>query len=108
VGPDIAWKRMMGWDPTDDELPRLRQLSDLYWLYWRSLNTVAGTRVDNLRTYIVYGIHNAATVEIIARVLRNRGRNAYEPWPGQYFASDSTEGQALLGKSRSRKTTAWK
>lgn len=97
----------MGCDPTDGELPQLRQLSDIYWLYWRSLNTASGTLVDNLKTYIVYGIHNAATVEIIARALRSRGRNVFESWPGQHFASDSIEGQALLGRSQLYKKRPW-
>lgn len=67
-------------------------------MYWRSLDTVAGTRVDNLKTYIADSAHNEATVQIIARVLRSRGRNDYESWAGQYFDPDSDEGLALIGK----------
>lgn len=106
IGPDYAAERLWGWAPTDDQLPKLRNLSDLYWLYWRSLNNAAGTRIDNLKTYVVYSIHNEATVQIIARALRSRGKEAYEPWPGQYFASESAQGLALLGRSRHQDETA--
>jgi len=42
------------------------------------------------------GISNDKTNEIIARCLRNAGRELQE-WPGVSFTTDSEEGHALLG-----------
>ncbi|KAJ4380521.1 hypothetical protein N0V86_003878 [Didymella sp. IMI 355093] len=54
-------------------------------------------QATNAEHFLAMDVRAAATVEIIGRVLRGRGREAYESWPGQYFDSGSTGGLALLG-----------
>lgn len=93
-----AAKRFWDFEVTQEKLPKLRNLSDLYWGYWLWYSYLAGTRVDNINKYIVFGVQNKETVQIVARALRNRGQETLEDWPGQYFTVESTEGLALLGE----------
>lgn len=96
--PVTAAKRFWDFEVTQEKLPKLRNLSDLYWGYWLWYSYLAGTRVDNINKYIVFGVQNKETVQIVARALRNRGQETLEDWPGQYFTVESTEGLALLGE----------
>lgn len=96
----VAAEHLWGWVPKADQLPKLRNLSDLLWSYWHWHQYQPGGvgRVDNINAYIVYGVENTATTQIVARATRNRGKDRLDSWPGQYFPVESTEGLALLGE----------
>ncbi|KAJ8110057.1 hypothetical protein OPT61_g6997 [Boeremia exigua] len=96
-GPEVSAERIWGWKPTPDQLPKLRNLSDLFWAYWSWIHSAAGARVNNLNKYIVYSIQNPQTDQIIARALRSINKDDVEVWPGQYFSTKSEQGLALLG-----------
>lgn len=107
IGPAFAAERLWGWTPSASQLPKLRNISDLYWAYWSALHNAAGTRVSNLNKYIVYSIHNTQTDQIISRSVRSRGKAGLESWPGEYFSIESTQGLALLGEFSHNKTAMY-
>lgn len=91
-------RRRWGREPREDELPKLRKLSDLYWSYWAWQHLLDGSDITHLNAYIVHSVQNTQTAAIAARAVRGRGRDRYEPYPGQLFYVESAEGEALLGK----------
>jgi hypothetical protein len=76
------------------ELPAIEFASDIFWGYWVRDN-------PNVRNFRVYGAHhviNPDTSLLVARALRNRGKDKLEPWPGAVFKIGSEEHRALIGK----------
>ncbi|KAF1962039.1 hypothetical protein CC80DRAFT_543407 [Byssothecium circinans] len=78
--------------PSNDELPKLRALSDILWGVWNRQNS----NVRNIRYFWVQGVGNTKTKASIARGLRNAGKSLGK-WPGTTFTMDTEEGLALLG-----------
>jgi hypothetical protein len=79
-------------DPSLDELPELRSLSDMMWGAWVRENK----DVKNINYFWVQGIGNTNTKAVIARALKNAGKELQQ-WPGITFGMDSEEGMAILG-----------
>ncbi|KAK5123897.1 hypothetical protein LTR85_002093 [Meristemomyces frigidus] len=72
--------------------------SDIVFLEWQNICTLAGQHVSNLqyifRSYIV----NEATQEVIWQALKNVGITDGPPkWPGKEFDMSTNEGKAILG-----------
>jgi hypothetical protein len=53
--------------------------------------------VQNIRYFFMLGISNDQTNELIARCLKNAGKELKE-WPGVTFDTATDEGHALLGE----------
>jgi hypothetical protein len=53
--------------------------------------------VQNIRYFFMLGISNDETNELIARCLKNVGKELKE-WPGVTFDTATDEGHALLGE----------
>lgn len=82
-----------GYEPSTDDLPRLRASSDILWGYWSRNNP----DVKNIRYFFVIGCVNRETNQLIALSLAGDG-SKLSPWPGATFSTNSEMGQALLGK----------
>ena len=78
----------------DNEIPELKQFSDVAWLYWAE--KAKPSDISNLRYYWSLLISNRETQQLIARVLDNAGKKP-ERYPGHYFKYPSDELKALLG-----------
>jgi hypothetical protein len=74
------------------ELPALRSLSDVLWGFWNRDNS----NVKNIRYYIVKGIVNEVTRELLGWILQQRGEEM-KVWPGLTLDMEGSEGRALLG-----------
>ncbi|CAO2652640.1 Nn.00g009230.m01.CDS01 [Neocucurbitaria sp. VM-36] len=79
-------------DASPDDLPHLRALSDVLWGFWNRENS----NVKNIRYFLVLGISNDLTNQLIASCLQKVGKDLSE-WPGTTFATVTEEGHALLG-----------
>lgn len=97
-GTDRAAEQLWGWLPAADDLPKLRKISDLYWAYWFALHYGSNISMGKLDKYVVYGVANAQTAQLISRAVKSRGRTQLESWPGQYFSIDTPHALALIGK----------
>ncbi|RMZ68536.1 cytochrome p450 [Pyrenophora seminiperda CCB06] len=75
-----------------DQLPELRAFSDVIWGYWNRNNP----DIKNIRFFLMIGISNDATTELITSCLINK-RAELSVWPGTEFSTATDEGQALLG-----------
>ncbi|KAF1832885.1 hypothetical protein BDW02DRAFT_553766 [Decorospora gaudefroyi] len=81
-------------EPTEDELPRLKRVSDIMTAFWLR----GHGNPKNLRYYLAFNVQNDETVPLIARVLKNRGHDKMVPyWPGVTVGTWEKEGEALLG-----------
>jgi hypothetical protein len=85
----------IGGTATEEDLPKLRYMSDIVWGKWVEGNP----NVKNLRVYGVNNILNTETTTIVSRALRNKNANL-AVWPGTVFDKDKdpAEFQALLGR----------
>ena len=90
------WKSILnGGKANDEDLPKLRYMSDLVWGKW-----VDGNKdVRNLRVYAVNNVLNDETTAIVSRALHNKGVSSLSAWPGTVFdkVNDPEEFQALIG-----------
>jgi hypothetical protein len=88
--------RSIGGIAKDEDLPKLRYMSDLVWGKWVDNNP----DVKNLRVYVVHNILNAETTTIISRAMRNKLVPKLSVWPGTVFnkEKDLVEFQAIIGK----------
>lgn len=88
--------RSRGVPAKDEELPKLRYMSDLVWGKWVEGNT----NVKNLRVYGVHNVLNTETTAIVSRAMRNKLVPKLAVWPGTSFDKDKdpVEFQALIGK----------
>jgi len=96
-GPLHAARQQWGRQPSDDELPRLRKLSDVFWGYWIRDNP----NVSNLRYLWMMDVENVDTQKIVTQALHNVGKEI-EKWPGVTFDMTTDEGKAILGKKNAR------
>ncbi|KAH9860805.1 hypothetical protein J1614_012138 [Plenodomus biglobosus] len=81
--------------PSNMELPKLRHLSDLVWVYW---NRYHGKNQHNVKHFAVGRITSLSSRQIIASALRKHGNNGMiPPWPGVTFTRDEKQGKALIG-----------
>ncbi|CAI6337378.1 unnamed protein product [Periconia digitata] len=93
TSPMTAAKDLWNRDPALNELPELRALSDIMWGAWNRDNP----DVKKIRYFWVQGVGNTQTKAVIARSLKNVGKQL-ELWPGTTFGMDSDEGLAMLGR----------
>lgn len=82
------WKRK----PSADELPALRQMSDLLWAMWSRDNP----NIKNLHYLWAQSVSDARTTGILASALKAANRTL-DAWPGTTFNITSDDGAALLG-----------
>lgn len=85
-----------------DQLPELRQMSELAWGMWRHVHP-SGASLGNIKYFIVNQVVNTETQGLIAEAL-NVGGNpvaALPKWPGMTWDIESPQGAALLGKKSS-------
>ncbi|KZM28677.1 uncharacterized protein EKO05_0009934 [Ascochyta rabiei] len=95
-----AWKVER---PLVNDLPRLRQISDISWAFWRRAHP-DGANLDNINKFLVHDIVNADTLKLIELALKTyrvpdgQQRERYLPkWPGLVFDMETDEGKAMLG-----------
>lgn len=88
--------------PPVDQLPELRQMSDLAWGIWRRVHP-SGSGLSNINYFVVAQIVNTKTRELIAEALEaGQDRVTTVPvWPGVTWDIESEQGAAMLGKSQS-------
>jgi hypothetical protein len=84
-------RALLLWDhcPANEELPKLRALSDILRGYWNHDNA----NVRNIRIYGVNWVANIDTKQLLATALKGKD---LEVCPGASFSTDTPEGQALL------------
>ncbi|KAF2845079.1 hypothetical protein T440DRAFT_461098 [Plenodomus tracheiphilus IPT5] len=81
--------------PSLGDLPSLRLLSDLLWLWWQ--RRYADT-TRQIKYFAVARITSTTGQQIIASALQKRGHTDLLPlWPGITFARDEEAGRALIG-----------
>ncbi|KAK4542065.1 hypothetical protein LTR36_007096 [Oleoguttula mirabilis] len=72
--------------------------SDVQFLKWQHLCTLAGTDVRSLKYIFRSNIVNDVTRNVIFAALAKSGiKTGPPPWPGKKYSMDSEEGKALLG-----------
>ncbi|KAH6639024.1 hypothetical protein C7974DRAFT_448848 [Boeremia exigua] len=86
-----------------DELPALRQISDMAWGAWRRKH-LDGQNLGKIRKFMVHTIINDITMDLIDEALKTyvlapgEIRLGYVPfYPGVTFDMNSEEGAAMLG-----------
>jgi len=79
-------------DFTADQLPALRQASDILAAYW-----LRNPNPKNLEYWFGSDIINTETVPVINRILISKGHNEVPEWPGLKVDASSEEYLALLG-----------
>ncbi|KZM22840.1 hypothetical protein ST47_g6020 [Ascochyta rabiei] len=87
--------RSIGGTAKDEDLPKLRYMSDLVWGKWVENND----NVKNLRVYVVHNVLNTETTTIVSRAMRNKLVPKLDVWPGTAFdkEKDPVEFQAIIG-----------
>lgn len=80
--------------PPVDQLPDLRQSSDIMWGQWR---LHAGARASQIKYYIINAITNSDTGPVIQRAVESGKVAPLKKWPGASFGMETDEGKALLG-----------
>ncbi|KAF2691643.1 hypothetical protein K458DRAFT_353540 [Lentithecium fluviatile CBS 122367] len=91
TSPETSAKNVWNQEPSLDELPKLRALSDIMWGAWNRDN--ANTK--NIRYFWVQGVGNGNTKALIARALKGVGAKL-EKWPGTTFDMKGDAGRAIL------------
>ena len=89
--------------PPANQLPELRQMSDLSWGFWYEAHD--GSDLGHITKFIVPQIINENTLRLINQALQTyivpggEERVAAVPeWPGISFDVETEQGKALLGK----------
>lgn len=87
--------------PPPEELPKLRNQSDILWGYWYDNTNKFDRR--NIRLFLAIDVRNKETEKVVEYCLRKEGKQLEEcPWPGGTFSTDTVEGKALLGNQQFR------
>ncbi|KAI8935648.1 hypothetical protein NX059_007174 [Plenodomus lindquistii] len=91
-----SFEKLQKYTPTTADLPEVRFVSDLLWLYW------AGGYMSHSAYILKYiclpQITSRSSRQMIASAFRNRGVGADIPlWPGVEFNRDDEAGKALIG-----------
>lgn len=84
----------MGQQCDPNELPALRQFSDIMWGAWTA--DVIAESLKNVKYYFSVDIQNMDCETVINKALSDVGAND-ETWPGRSFDMDTDAGAALLG-----------
>ncbi|KAJ4993438.1 hypothetical protein SVAN01_00986 [Stagonosporopsis vannaccii] len=89
--------------PPVDQLPQLKQISDMAWGIWRRRHP-DGQNLGSINKFLVYYIVNPITNELVAEALRTYNLEPGQTrlirvpqWPGVTFSMDSEQGVAMLG-----------
>ncbi|XPT03569.1 Mitochondrial import inner membrane translocase subunit tim8 [Ascochyta lentis] len=90
-------------NPLVDDLPKLRQISDISWAFWRRAHP-DGVGLDNINKFLVHDIVNDDTLRLIRLALKTykvpegqQRENRLPRWPGLVFGIETEEGKAMLG-----------
>ncbi len=90
--------------PSLDELPQLRQISDIAWGIWRRKHP-DGQNLGRINKVLVDYVVNDITRKLIAKALKTyrvedgHTRETSVPlFPGITFSMDTEQGAAMLGK----------
>lgn len=93
TSPAIAAKDLWNKQPSLDELPALRHLSDVMWGAWNRENVdIAG-----IKYFWVQGVGNSNTKALIARALKVAGKELGK-WPGLMLDMTEDGALAILGE----------
>ncbi|KAF2634447.1 hypothetical protein P280DRAFT_463555 [Massarina eburnea CBS 473.64] len=90
--PKTMARNIWNKEPSNDELPKLRALSDVMWGAWNRDNS----NLKNIHYFWVQGVGNTRTKAAIARALKSVNKSL-EKWPGTTFSMSDDAGLALLG-----------
>ncbi|KAF3009504.1 hypothetical protein E8E13_003824 [Curvularia kusanoi] len=88
--------------PSVEELPKLRQISDLAWGFWKRAHP-DGAGLNNINKFLVHDIINPDTLDLMRLALQSYEvpegqRYTYIPaWPGIEFDMETPEGKSMLG-----------
>lgn len=91
LSPNHAARRRV---PPVQDLPELRQFSDVAWIYWKNLAPPEVLR--NVRGFFSLSITNAQTQSIISRIMSDHEQEL-ESWPGTSFRWGTEQFRAILG-----------
>lgn len=90
--------------PPINELPKLRQISDLAWGFWNRAHP-GKENLNQISKFLVHDIINQDTLDLIKRALATYkvpdGQQRYTrlpKWPGLVFDIETEEGKAMLGE----------
>lgn len=90
-------------NPPVEQLPALRQMSDISWGFWTRAH--GGSDLGRINKFIVPQIINEITLRLIDEALKTyivpQGQErltAVPTWPGITFDIETDQGQALLGE----------
>ncbi|KAJ8106913.1 hypothetical protein OPT61_g9226 [Boeremia exigua] len=90
-------------NPTPDDLPQLRQISDMAWGAWRRKHS-PGQPLGGIKKFFVDHIVNRVTIELVAEALKTYELEEGEirpesvpNWPGLTFDMNTEQGLAMLG-----------
>ncbi|KAJ4356279.1 uncharacterized protein N0V89_004310 [Didymosphaeria variabile] len=92
--PASSAERIWNRKPKQNELPKLRRLSDVFWGYWNRDNS----NLANINYFWMMEIANEDTEKIIARTLHGAEKRI-RGWPGVTFDINSDAGKAILGSA---------
>lgn len=88
--------------PPVDQLPALRQMSDLAWGFWHEAH--GGSDLGHITKFIVTQVVNGITNRLIDQALQTyivpdgpERLTAVPTWPGINFDIETEQGKALLG-----------
>jgi hypothetical protein len=86
-----------------DQLPEIRQISDLAWGFWYQAH--GGSNLGHITKFVVPQVINDVTGRLIDQALKTyevpdgeERHDAVPEWPGISFDVDTPPGKALLGK----------
>ncbi|RMZ69880.1 WD domain-containing [Pyrenophora seminiperda CCB06] len=91
--PRYAARLEWGHEPYEDELPRVKRVSDIMTAYWLRDNPTP----RNLKYYIASNVLNKQTVLLLSKILVDRGHSLVPYWPGLTVGMWEDAGEALLG-----------
>jgi hypothetical protein len=91
----------------NNELPLLKQFSDVAWISWKLNHEGSGVPLNHLKYFMSTSVTNVETVRVLKRALEANGW-VLEKWPGHTFERIWPETKAILGKwMRTGKGLRW-
>lgn len=92
-----AFHQVMGHPANDDDLPAIRNFSDIVWGYYVKNRNDIPDLAKRLKYFGLMRINQPAALQMIARALQHRGVREPQLWPGDTFEIGTEEGTALVG-----------
>jgi len=92
--PKASAEELWGQTPTEDELPRLKRVSEIMTAFWLRDNPDP----KKLKHYLVYNVQNEQTMALIKKVVDDSGLRQVPYWPGVTVGMWQEAGEALLGE----------